>query len=446
MCLHDHDHADHSAVAPSTATSRRGFLATAAVMAGVTSAAVTTAGASDRAFARTMGGPRQQLGRPPVPAPLVISGGTLVDPLTGEATADAVVVLAGGRVLAAGSRDATREALRKVAGSARRIDASGRWVVPGLVDAHVHVNALADAAAVLAAGATTARSGSSTFFQDVAMRPLASWAPGRVPTMLAAGVFVSPQLGDTVLADPDLAPLAALPEGVRSIPELRYLTRVNVNRGVNVVKTRANPRAGLPDQDPRELVYDEDQISAVVQAAGNRGVLCHAYSAEGIHGAVRAGVRSIEHGVFVSEQTMHLMARRGTYFTPTMSAIVGLLESPDPVLAARGREYVPILRDAVQHAHARGVPIVAGTDSFGTAVDPIGGEVALLVQAGLSPLDGLRAATTTAARLIGRARSVGRLEAGFVADALVLRGNPLEDPSALTRIDTVIAQGEPVSR
>lgn len=337
---------------------------------------------------------------------------------------------------------ATRRTVRRLGSGVRRIDAAGKFVVPGLVDAHVHVNALADAAAVLAAGATTARSGSSNFFQDVALRPLARWVPGTVPNMLAAGVFVSPQLGDTVLADPALAPLAALPNGVQSPGDLRYLTRVNLSRGVDVIKTRANPRAGLPEQDPRELVYDEEQLSAVVSAAGRKGVLCHAYSAEGIQGAVRAGVRSIEHGVFVDDQTLSLMARRGTYFTPTLSAIVGLLDSPDPILSARGREYVPILKAAVREAHVRGVTVVAGTDSFGTAVDPIGGEVALLVEAGLSPLDALRGATTHAARLVGRSNSVGRLARGYAADALVVDGNPLEDPSSLTRISTIVAQGE----
>ena len=108
--------------------------------------------------------------------------------------------------------------------------------------------------------------------------------------MVAAGVFVTPQLGDTVLADPDLAPLASLPDGVQSPADLRYLTRVNLSRGVDVVKTRANPRAGLPEQDPLELVYDEEQLSAVVDTArrGGAGVLCHAYSAEGCDGAVRS--------------------------------------------------------------------------------------------------------------------------------------------------------------
>lgn len=435
MCLHD----DH-AVAPPAALTRRNALAGAAVLAGVTAAGVAGA-RSAQAATDSPDAVAPAAGRAVFPDAIVITGGNLLDPLTGAVTEDAVVILARGRVVAAGSRDQTRAAMRSAGRGIRVIEADGRWVLPGLVDAHVHVNALADAAAVLTAGATTARSGSSNFYQDVAMRPLVDTVPGLVPRMKAAGVFVSPQLGDTVLADPALAPLAARPDGVTSLADLRYLTRVNVSRGVDVIKTRANPRAGLPEQDPRELVYDREQISAVVSAAGGRGVLCHAYSAEGIHGAVAAGVASIEHGVYLAERTMRLMARKGTRFTPTMSAIVGLLESTDPILVARGREYVPILTAAVKEAHDRGVTIVAGTDSFGTDVDPIGGEIALLAGAGLSRLEALRSGTTHAARLLGMSKEVGRLVPGFRADAIIVDDSPLEDPSTLTRIRTVIAQG-----
>ena len=330
MCLHDHD---VPTLAPPAVT-RRNALAGAAVLAGVSAAGAALAPTAHAGPGAAEGVP-DRTGRPPVPAPLVVEGGTLLDPLTGHVVEDAVVVLARGVVLAAGTREATRRAVAAVAPHADRIDATGKWVLPGLVDAHVHMNALADASAVLRAGATAVRSGSSTFYQDVALRPLSKWAPGTTPRTRAAGVFVSPELGDTVLADPHLAPLAALPNGVQATSDLRYLTRVNRSRGVDVIKTRANPRAGIPEQDPTELVYDREQIAAVVAAAGRAGVLCHAYSRAGIDGAVRAGVHSIEHGVFVGDATLDRMATSGTYFTPTMAAILGLASSPDPILAER---------------------------------------------------------------------------------------------------------------
>lgn len=419
--------------------SRRGVLAGAAVLAGVTSVVP----AADATTGDRRGGPGKRFpGRPPVPEPLVVAGGSLLDPLTGDVVEDAVVVLAEGKVLAAGSRDDTRAAVASVAG-ARTIDATGRWILPGLVDVHVHVNALADAVGVLRAGATSIRSGTSNFYQDVALRPLARWTPGRVPRMRAAGVFVTPELGDTVLADPDLAPLAAIAGGVRSPEALSYFTRVNLARDVDVVKTRANPRAGLPEQDPLELVYDETQLRAVVGTArrGRAGVLCHAYSAEGCHGAVRAGVQSLEHGVFVTEETLALMARRGTFFTPTMGAVLGLADSPDPILAERGRQYSPVLKAAVLRAHQLGIPVVAGTDTFGTATRSIGSEVRLIGETGVPALDALRGATTTAARLLGWEGRVGRLTPGHHADLVVVDGSPLDDLSALEQVRLVVVQG-----
>jgi imidazolonepropionase-like amidohydrolase len=379
-------------------------------------------------------------GGPLTNPPLIIEGGTIVDPKTGDAVEDGVVVLDGGKVTAAGTRDETRKAVAAVAGRAQVLNASGRWVLPGLVDVHVHANALADARAILQGGATSVRSGSSSFYQDVALAALPEWAPGVSPRMTPAGLFISPDLGDSLLADPDLAPLATLSGGVKETSDLAYLTRVNLSRGAKVIKTRANPRAGLPEQDPRELVYNQEQLSAVVKAANGAGVLCHAYSAEGIDGAVRAGVRSVEHGVFVSENTIAEMARRGTFFTPTMDAITSMATSTNPILAARGKEYTPILQAAVRAAKEAGVTIVAGTDSFGTDVTPIGTEARLLAEAGLTPLEALQSATVHAARLLGQ-DDVGRLVRGSLADVVVVDADPLTDASALEKVRVVVAQG-----
>ncbi|MFY0406532.1 amidohydrolase family protein [Solicola sp. PLA-1-18] len=155
-------------------------------------------------------------------------------------------------------------------------------------------------------------------------------------------------------------------------------------------------------------------------------------------------MRSIEHGVYVGESTLDQMRRRGTFFTPTMAAVTGLAGSPDPVLAARGREYTPVLQAAVRAAHERGVTVVAGTDSFGTDVDPIGTEFRLLVEAGLPHLAALRATTTNAARLLRWSDRVGRLRRGFQADVVVADADPFSDATALEQLSVVIAQGEVV--
>ncbi|WP_228924277.1 amidohydrolase family protein [Streptomyces sp. DH7] len=415
---------------------RRGVLAGAAALAG-TSAVL--AGAAPEASATSAA----SLGSPGRGGDLVVEGGRLLDPLTGEVTEDAVVVIIGGVVRAAGPRG--RLGTRTPSG-VPVLRAHGQWILPGLVDAHIHLNTAAEARDAVLKGATSARSGSTNFYQDVAVRELARQAPERAPRLRAAGIFVTPDLGDTILADPDLAPLARLREGVRSTEALRRVVEVNLARGADTIKTRVNERAGLPEQDPLVQVYDHEQLSTIVAAArrGGKGVLCHSYSEKGCHDAVTAGIRSLEHGAFVGERTLREMRRRGTYFTPTLTAIAGLAESSDPVLAERGRTYLPVLKRAVLAAHELGVPLAAGTDSSGGTVDPIGHEVELMHAAGLPALDAIRTATTGAAKLLGFDSTAGRLARGFAGDVLVVDGDPLADLGVLSRPARVVRAGFPV--
>ncbi|MFE4337111.1 amidohydrolase family protein [Streptomyces sp. NPDC056831] len=418
------------APSPPGRVTRRGVLAGAAALAGTAAAlsAASSAAARGRAPGRTAASAGD----------LVVEGGTLLDPATGEVIADAVVVIRDGRVHAAGAR-----ARVEVPDDVPRLDAHGRWVLPGLVDAHIHLNTAAEAREAVRKGATSARSGSTNFYQDLAVRELARQAPDLAPRVRAAGVFVTPDLGDTLLADPDLTALARLKDGVRSAEALRRVVGVNLARGADVIKTRVNERAGLPEQDPLAQVYSYEQLSEVVRAArrGGKGVLCHSYSERGCDDAVRAGVRSLEHGVFVSERTLHDMRRRGTCFTPTLTAIAGLADSPNPVLAERGRTYLPILKEAVRAAHLLGVPLAAGTDSSGGEIEPIGREVEFMHAAGLSALDAIRTATTGAARLLGLQEAAGRLARGFSGDLILVDGDPLADVSVLRTPLRVVRAG-----
>ncbi|MER5772586.1 amidohydrolase family protein [Streptomyces sp. NPDC001985] len=425
---------------PPPGVTRRGVMA-ATVLAGGT--ALTAAAAGTAAADRGMPGAGTGSGRPPRGGTLIIDGGTLLDPHTGRVTEDAVVVIEDGTVRAAGTRHATRQAAAAVRGRAATVRADGRWVLPGLVDAHVHLTTLTDAHRAVRLGATSVRSGSTPFYQDIALRELARWTPRRAPRMRAAGVFVTPRPGDTLLADPELAPLARLKDGVRTPEALRRVVEVNLARGADVIKTRANERAGSPDEDPLTQVYDREQLSATVAAArrGGATVLCHSYSEQGIHDAVLAGVASIEHGVYLGERTMHDMRRRGTFLTPTLAAMASLAADPDPVLAERGRLFLPTARRAVRRAFELGVPVAAGTDSSGGVIDPIGREIELMRAAGLPALDAIRTATTGAARLIGLERTAGRLAPGFRGDAVLVEGDPLADVSLLTAPAAVISHG-----
>ena len=416
------------------------------------------AGAAAAAAAAALAGPRGAVarggrhghdrdrgdGRAPhrTAPPLTLTGGRLLDPATGRVTDDATVVFAHGRVRRAG-RDA------RPARGGRVIDVGGAFVLPGLLDAHVHTSSTAAARLALTGGATTVRSASTPFFQDIGLRAMAEYGGLVVPRTLAAGLFVTPNLGDSILADPRLAPLASLADGVRSPEALRYLVRVNIARGVDLIKTRSTERAGLAEQDPRVQVYDERQIRAVVDAARRLrgGVACHGHGDEGIRDSVVAGVRSVEHGTFASAATLDLMRARGTYLVPTLSAVVDLAEPggeyTDPLLVARGREMLAVLRMTVPAAYERGIPIAAGTDtSYSPAtLSSIAGEIRLLAEFGLSNLDALRAATTTGAALVGRARELGRLVPGYAADALVVGGDPRADLAALDDVRLIVAGG-----
>ncbi|MFI5664582.1 amidohydrolase family protein [Streptomyces sp. NPDC051684] len=418
---------------PSSRLTRRGVLAASAALAGT--AAALGSGASPASAASTA--PRRAATAPRA-GDLVVDGGTLLDPATGEVTEDAVVVIRDGVVRAAGARGRV-----EVPGDVRRLDAHGHWVLPGLVDAHIHLNTATEALDAVRKGATSARSGSTNFYQDIAVRELARQAPELAPRLKAAGIFVTPDLGDTVLGDPDLTPLARLKDGVRSAEALRRVVEVNLKRGADVIKTRVNPRAGLAEQDPLEQVYSREQLSVIVAAAkrGGKGVLCHSYSEKGCHDAVLAGIHSLEHGAYVGERTLAEMRRRGTFFTPTLGAIAGMIGSDDPVLDERGRTYLPLLKKAALAAHEMGVPLAAGTDSSGGTVDPIGGEVELMHSAGLSALDAIRTATTGAAKLLGLDGTVGRLARGFAGDVLLVDGDPLADVSVLKKPAGVVRSG-----
>ncbi|MFD7321574.1 amidohydrolase family protein [Streptomyces sp. NPDC059875] len=423
---------------PAGRLTRRGVLAGAAALAGTLAAAGSAAAtAGDRDGASPAARPTHG-GAPARGGHLVIQGGTLLDPATGEVSEDAVVVIEDGTVRAAGRRGSVT-----VPKGAEVLDAHGRWVLPGLVDAHIHLSTAAEARAAVLQGATSARSGSTAFYQDIAVRELARHSPALAPRLTAAGVFVTPDLGDTVLADPDLTPLARLKDGVRSAEALRRVVEVNLARGADVIKTRVNERAGLPEQDPLAQVYSHEQLAEIVAAARRRGkgVLCHSYSEQGCHDAVTAGIRSLEHGAFVGERTLREMRRRGTYFTPTLTAIAGLAESTNPVLAERGRTYLPVLKRAVLAAHELGVPLAAGTDSSGGTVRPIGREVELMRAAGLPALDAIRTATTGAGRLLGLERTAGRLARGFAGDAILVDADPLADVTTLMRPVRVVRAG-----
>jgi imidazolonepropionase-like amidohydrolase len=327
------------------------------------------------------------------------------------------------------------------------IDVGGRYVVPGLIDVHTHISTLANARRALESGVTTVRSASTNNFQDVALRDLVKLGALPGPDVVAAGVFVTPDLGETMLAD---ARLGSYKDGVTTEAALRGVVRINLERGVNVIKTRGTERAGLPNTDPRKQTYTKQQLGWIVDEATKGGVpvMAHAHGDEGAYAAVSAGVKSIEHGTYLSDSTLALMRQRGTFLVPTYITVQDLTRSggdyDDPVLTLRGTHMLARLAETVQRAHRLGVKIVTGADTqYGPeSLSRISGEVAYLVELGLTPVEALRAATTLAADLLGLAARTGAIQTGMEADLIVVERNPLQDVRALADVLVVISNGQ----
>lgn len=372
--------------------------------------------------------------------PLVLVHANLIDGARGAFATNATVVIRDGKIA-----DIQTGAFTP-SGDAEVIDVQGRYVLPGLVDAHTHIASLSSARRALESGVTTIRSASTPAFQDVALRDLVKSRAIAGPDVLASGVFVSPELGESLLAD---ARLGAFKDGVQSEAALRGVVKINLDHGVDVIKTRGTERAGLPNTDPRKQSYTEQQLRWIVDEASKRGVpvMAHAHGDEGAYAAVKAGVRSIEHGTYLSDSTLSLMKTMGTFLVPTYITVVDLTEPggdyDDPVLRARGAHMLPRLAETVQKAHRLGIPIVTGADSpYGPeSLSRISGEVASYVTLGMTPLEALRSATTTAAQLLRLQDRIGQLKPGFEADLIVVERNPLEDIRSLADVLIVISNG-----
>lgn len=373
---------------------------------------------------------------------VVLTHANVINGVDATVLRDATIIITGGRIARIGV------GITPPSG-ATVIDLAGRWVAPGLIDAHTHIATLANARRALFSGVTTIRSASVGAYQDVEMRELARAGHVVAPDVLATGVFVSPNLGETVLADARLGPLAA---GVNTPAQLRTLVRINLDHGVDWIKTRGTERAGLPDTDPRKQVYTEAELRAVVEEAATRNVpvMAHAHGDEGAYAAVAAGVKSIEHGTYLSDSTLRLMKQKGTWLVPTLSTIVDLTQPggdyDDPVLVLRGQHMTPRIEETIRRAHAMGVRLATGADTdYGAeGVTRISHEVMRFRALGLTPLEALTAATSGAAELLGIGAKTGRLAEGFEADLIVLEGNPLEDPAWLQDVLVVLTNGRVV--
>jgi imidazolonepropionase-like amidohydrolase len=396
--------------------------------------------------------------------------GRLVDTLAGEVVSDQVVLVRGERV----------EAIRADDGAfpegASVLDLREHMVAPGLIDCHAHlvggiehagVPAIQDSEAreaylgvgnarsTVHAGFTSVRDiGTFRAFVDVELRRAIDEGIVLGPRMFCAGAYVTSTTGAGEItglsSDVTVGPVFKV--GVAdSEPEVRRAVRRILHGGADFIKVLATGAVLTRGGTPGAPEFTEGEIRAAVEEAALYGthVAAHAHGAEGINRAVRAGVRSIEHGSLMDHESIALMAERGTYLVADIYngdyiAETGRREGWPAETMRKNDETTEAQREGFRKAVAAGVRIAYGTDS---GVYPHGDnakQLPYMVRHGMTPVQAIQAATIVAAELIGWEDRVGALAPGRFADLVAVRGHDLGDLSGFEDVDAVMKGGNVV--
>ncbi|NHT19581.1 amidohydrolase family protein [Cellulomonas sp. IC4_254] len=352
------------------------------------------------------------------------------------------------------------------------VDGVGRTLLPGFLDCHVHVSTLPGGdtlgtvlapeslltlrsvphlSATLDAGVTTARdlAGADSGFRDALEQGLV-----RGPRLQVAIRILSITGGHGDWRTIEGTPLDTGPGAgavADSPAEFVRAVREVLRQGADWVKVAATGGMGSPRSHPESGGLSEPELRAVVEEAdrhGGVGVAAHAQGAAGIAAAVRAGVRSVEHGYLVDDATIDLMGERGTWLVPTLSTLTRpIADGVAPWVAAKRRALKETARERLHAAISAGVPVALGTDA---GIAPHGTnltELALLVEHGLSPAAAVVAGTSGAARMLGLADQVGTVAPGLRADLVLTDVDPLTSIDALAdprRVRLVVQDGRVV--
>ena len=406
---------------------------------------------------------------PPMTA---VRGARMLDVKTGEYVANAVILIQNGKIAKVGSSLA-------IPAGAKVIDAGSATLLPGLIDAHSHLMArmregnqvenyilqlatkseayralegAADARLTLQAGFTTVRDveNEGSGYADVALRTAIERGLVEGPRMQVATRAIAATGGySPERLSPDLN---GFPRGAQMITgsdEARRAVREQVYYGADLIKVYADFLDIGSPATTRFLheTLTPDELRTIVEEAhkGGHRVAAHAMTREGIRNAVEAGVDSIEHGTEAEKETLALMAKKGIFLVPTSAAQSGDYESASAARRAAMERTMQALRAEIANAQAAHVRIASGFDAATedkqgrNAVEPIS-----LVKLGLTPIEAIRAATTTAAELMGWQDSVGSIEENKFADVIAVDGDPLADISVLQHGGLVIKGGKQV--
>jgi imidazolonepropionase-like amidohydrolase len=382
----------------------------------------------------------------------------LFDGVSEQVVEDGAVVVENGLIASVGEA-------RALPPGVEFVDLGDATLLPGLIDAHVHLvwsasaephevveresraltvlRCAANAALHLGAGVTSVRDVGATdgLSIDIARAVELGLIPG--PRVVAAGRAIAMTGGHGWFIGREA-------DGVEAV---RHAVRSELKAGAECIKLMASGGVYGHAEEPGSPQLTVEELRAGVAEAHKAGrkVAAHAYSAEAINNALSAGVDSIEHGSFLDRATAERMREQGTYLVPTLSVYQAMsdrgpeLGSPD-YIQRKTAEVLMASREAFRLALETGVPLAAGTDC-GAPGHPHGTlpeELRLMVEAGATPLEALRCGTSAAAVVLGLAEEVGTLEPGKKADLLAVGGDPLRDVGALRDIRLVLRDGSEV--
>lgn len=396
---------------------------------------------------------------------ILIKNGLLIDGSGGEAKKDQVVVVDENKIEYVGDVSGYTPL-----GDETIVDAKGGTVLPGLIDSHVHMmmeympvakkletpfslmyyHAAEYLKTTLHAGITSVRDalGTDLGVKQAVEKGLISGP--RLQLSINAltttgghgdGYTVSGTVVDTLPSN-----YPGMPSGLcDGVEEVRKKVREVLRAGADVIKVHATGGVLSATDHPLFTQFSPDELKVIVEEGAFRNgvkVMAHAQGAEGIKNAVRAGIHSIEHGIYIDDEAIELMLENGTYLVPTLLAPVAVLEMAEeggmPAGAvAKSKEVIEAHKASFTKAYKAGVKIAMGTDAgvmkHGTNLRELG----LMADGGMTPMDTIVASTKNAAECLGWDDKLGTLEQGKLADLIVVKGNPLEDIYSLADNDTI---------
>lgn len=397
---------------------------------------------------------------------VIRAGNLIADPAQG-ATGPATITVTDGKIVSVEKGLAQGD----VSQGTTIIDLSGKTVLPGLIDLHVHLTSdpggdyrseavdtdewativgVKNAALTVNAGFTTVREAGSA--QNTAYALRRGTADGTIwgPRIVAAGPALSIVGGHADVTGFRPEVLHALDGGYTCTGAVQCAEKVRKasKMGADVIKITAT--GGVLSQQGRglEAHFSNDELKSIADTAHSLGlkVMAHAHGARGIEAASAAGIDTIDHATFADDAALKVMKAKGTVLVPTLMALEGVRARIGkgiytPTVEVKARQALEAAGRQVQKSKATGVAVAFGTDAGVFEHGRNAGEFALLVQNGLSPVEAVASATTVAARTLGLDAEIGRIAPGYSADLIAVDGNPLQDVRILEKIDWVMARG-----